>query len=81
MPQSLVKILVHIVFSTKNRANLILPEKEKDLFTRDAEDRLARTLRSKVEIDRKRRGGVIHIRFGSEDELIRLVEELMGRRR
>jgi ParB family transcriptional regulator, chromosome partitioning protein len=57
------------------------PEKEKDVFTRDAEDRLARTLRSKVEIDRKRRGGVIHIRFGSEDELIRLVEELMGRRR
>ncbi len=57
------------------------PEKEKDVFTRDAEDRLARTLRSKVEIDRRRRGGVIHIRFGSEDELIRLVEELMGRRR
>jgi ParB family chromosome partitioning protein len=57
------------------------PEKEKDVFTRDAEERLARALRSKVEIDRKRRGGVIHIRFGSEDELIRLVEELMGRRR
>jgi ParB family chromosome partitioning protein len=57
------------------------PEKEKDVFTRDAEDRLAKTLRSKVEIDRRRRGGVIHIRFGSEDELIRLVEELMGRRR
>jgi ParB family transcriptional regulator, chromosome partitioning protein len=57
------------------------PEKEKDIFTRDAEDKLARTLRTKVEIDRKRRGGVIHLRFGSEDELIRLVEELMGRRR
>ena len=57
------------------------PEKEKDVFTRDAEDRLAKTLRSRVEIDRRRRGGVIHIRFGSEDELIRLVEELMGRRR
>ncbi|HVE71656.1 MAG TPA: ParB/RepB/Spo0J family partition protein [Thermoanaerobaculia bacterium] len=57
------------------------PEKEKDVFTRDAEDRLAKTLRSRVEINRKRRGGVIHIRYGSEDELIRLVEELMGRRR
>ena len=57
------------------------PEKEKDVFTRDAEDKLARTLRTKVEIDRKRRGGVVHIRFGSEDELIRLVDELMGRRR
>ena len=57
------------------------PEKEKDIFTRDAEEKLARTLRSKVEIDRKRRGGVIHIRYGSEEELIRLVDELMGRRR
>jgi ParB family chromosome partitioning protein len=56
------------------------PEKEKDIFTRDAEEKLMRTLRSKVEIDRKRRGGVIHIRFGSEDELIRLVDEIMRRR-
>lgn len=32
MPQSLFKILVHIVFSTKNRANLIAPEIENDLF-------------------------------------------------
>ncbi len=32
MPQSLVKMLVHIVFSTKNRANLIKPEVEPDLF-------------------------------------------------
>ncbi len=56
------------------------PEKEKDVFTRDAEERLQRTLRCKVEIDRKRRGGVIHVRYTSEDELIRLVDELMGRR-
>jgi ParB family chromosome partitioning protein len=56
------------------------PEKEKDIFTRDAEDKLTRALRSKVEIDRKRRGGVIHVRFGSEDELIRLVDEMMRRR-
>ena len=57
------------------------PEKEKDVFTRDAEEKLTRNLRSRVEIDRKRRGGVIHIRFGSEEELIRLVDELMSRRR
>jgi len=56
-------------------------EKEKDVFTRDAEDKLTRTLRAKVEIDRKRRGGVIHIRVGSEDELIRVVDDLMARRR
>jgi ParB family transcriptional regulator, chromosome partitioning protein len=56
-------------------------EKPKDVFTRDAEEKLQRALRTKVEIDRKRRGGVIHIAFGSEDELIRVVEDLMGRRR
>jgi putative transposase len=32
MPQSLVKILVHIVFSTKNRADLIKPESENELY-------------------------------------------------
>ncbi len=32
MPQSLFKMLAHIVFSTKNRADLIVPEIENDLF-------------------------------------------------
>ena len=32
MPQSLVKIYVHIVFSTKDRINLITPEIESELF-------------------------------------------------
>ena len=32
MPQSLFKILAHIVFSTKNRADLITPEIEDGLF-------------------------------------------------
>jgi len=32
MPQSLVRILIHVVFSTKNRADLITPEIEKGLF-------------------------------------------------
>jgi putative transposase len=32
MPQSLVKILAHIVFSTKDRVNLITPEIETQLF-------------------------------------------------
>ncbi|MBK5259991.1 MAG: ParB/RepB/Spo0J family partition protein [Thermoanaerobaculia bacterium] len=56
-------------------------EKEKDVFTRDAEEKLTRTLRTRVEIDRKRRGGVIHIRFTSEEDLIRLYDDLTGRRR
>jgi ParB family chromosome partitioning protein len=69
------------MLAAENSPKAAEPEKEKDVFTRDAEDRLTRALRSKVEIDRKRRGGVIHVRFGSEDELIRLVDEMMGRRR
>lgn len=32
MPQSLVRMLVHVVFSTKNRVDLIVPEIENDLF-------------------------------------------------
>jgi putative transposase len=32
MPQSLVKLLIHAVFSTKNRADLIIPEIEDNLF-------------------------------------------------
>jgi ParB family chromosome partitioning protein len=56
-------------------------EKPKDVFTRDAEEKLTRSLRTKVAIDRRRRGGVIHIRFASEDDLIRIFDELTGRRR
>jgi ParB family chromosome partitioning protein len=56
-------------------------EKPKDVFTRDAEEKLTRSLRTKVEINRRRRGGVIHIRFASEDDLIRIFEELTGRKR
>ena len=54
--------------------------KPKDVFTRDAEEKLTRSLRTKVDIDRRRRGGVIHIRFASEDDLIRIFDELTGRR-
>ena len=56
-------------------------EKPKDVFTRDAEEKLTKVLRTKVKIDRKRRGGVIHIRFSSEDDLIRIFEDMTGRRR
>jgi REP element-mobilizing transposase RayT len=33
MPQSLATLLVHVIFSTKNRANLIAPEIEAELFS------------------------------------------------
>ena len=56
-------------------------DKPKDVFTRDAEEKLTRALRTKVDIARRRRGGVIHIRFASEDDLIRIFDEMTGRRR
>ncbi|HLJ75712.1 MAG TPA: ParB/RepB/Spo0J family partition protein [Thermoanaerobaculia bacterium] len=56
-------------------------ERPKDVFTRDAEEKLTKVLRTKVEINRKKRGGTIHIRFTSEDDLIRIFEDLTGRRR
>ncbi len=56
-------------------------EKPKDVFTLDAEEKLTKLLHTKVDIDRRRRGGVIHIRFASEDDLIRIFDELTGRRR
>ncbi|HKB80560.1 MAG TPA: ParB/RepB/Spo0J family partition protein [Thermoanaerobaculia bacterium] len=55
--------------------------KPKDVFTRDAEEKLTRSLRTKVEIDRRRRGGVIAIRFASEDDLMRIFDVLTGRKR
>jgi ParB family chromosome partitioning protein len=56
------------------------PEK-KDVFTRDAEEKLTTSLRTKVEIARKRRGGTITLFFANEDDLIRLYEELTTRRK
>jgi len=70
-----------VIASEGSRKPLAKKEKEKDVFTRDAEERLTRTLRTRVEISRKRRGGVIHISFASEDDLIRIYDELTGRRR
>ncbi len=54
-------------------------EKRRDPFSRDAEEKLARRLHAKVQLRRKRRGGSISIDFGSEEELIRLFEILMGK--
>jgi ParB family chromosome partitioning protein len=51
-------------------------ERRRDPFSRDAEEKLSRRLHAKVRIVRRRRGGEIQIRFGSEEELIGLYERL-----
>lgn len=54
--------------------------KPRDPFSREAEEKLTRRLRSRVEIKRRRRGGAIAITFASEEELIRLYDLLMGKK-
>jgi len=69
------------VLASATTAKPAKQEKPKDVFTRDAEEKLTKALRTKVDIARRRRGGVIHIRFASEDDLMRIFEDLIGRRR
>ncbi len=57
----------------------VVRERRPDPFTRDAEEKLSRRLKSRVRIVRRRRGGRIEIAFGSEDELIGLFERLSGK--
>lgn len=51
---------------------------ENDADTRDAEQRLQRSLGTKVEIRRRRKGGEIRLAFYSEEQLIGLFERLVG---
>ena len=50
---------------------------EHDVHTRDALEKLTRSLQTRVDIKRRKRGGVVEIHFHSEEELIRLYEILM----
>lgn len=63
-------------FSTEGR---VIRERPADPFTKDAEEKLSRRLKTRVRIARRRRGGKIEIAFGSEEELIRLYDRLSGR--
>ena len=63
-------------FGTEGR---VVRERRPDPFTRDAEEKLSRKLKTRVRIARRRRGGRIEIAFGSEEELIRLYDRLSGK--
>lgn len=69
------------MLATEPAQKSVKTETNKDVFTREAEEKLTRALHSRVEIDRKRRGGTIRITFSNEDELIRLFEILSDQRR
>lgn len=49
---------------------------EPDVHTRAATERLTKAFQTKVEIQRKKKGGLIRIHFHSENELIRLFDRL-----
>lgn len=51
---------------------------EVDVHTREAVDKLTQALQTKVDIQRKKKGGTVRIHFHSEEELIRLYERMMG---
>ena len=57
------------------------PARPADPETEAAAERLALALGVRVEINRRRRGGEIRLRFASEEELIRLFRALAGERR
>ncbi|HRC84765.1 MAG TPA: ParB/RepB/Spo0J family partition protein, partial [Thermoanaerobaculia bacterium] len=56
------------------------PAKKKvDVHTAAAVEQLTSRLQTRVEIHRRRRGGELRIHFGSEEELMRLYDHLIGR--
>lgn len=52
------------------------PKVEPDVHTRAATERLTKVFQTQVEIQRKKKGGLIRIHFHSENELIRLFDRL-----
>lgn len=52
------------------------PKAEADVHTRAATERLTKVFQTQVEIQRKKKGGLIRIHFHSENELIRLFDRL-----
>ncbi|HEX5715265.1 MAG TPA: ParB/RepB/Spo0J family partition protein [Thermoanaerobaculia bacterium] len=50
-----------------------------EVHTAAAEEKLTRRLQTKVEIRRRGKGGILHIHFHSEEELMRLYEVLVER--
>jgi ParB family chromosome partitioning protein len=76
--ESLVKKLVDGARGVAERAEPALP-KPVDIHTRAAEDRLKLALGTRVRIVRQGARGRIEIDFGSEDELIRIFDQLTDR--
>lgn len=64
--------------TTGDKPETAKPPKKADVHTRAAEERLRMLFGTRVQIVRKGTGGRIAISFSSEDELIRIYEQLTG---
>ena len=76
--ESIVKKLVE-AGASPNASSPPKPPKPADVHTRAAEDRLRLVLGTRVRIVRRGTAGRIEIDFASEDELIRLFDQLTER--
>ncbi len=65
--------------ATRPRTETTPPKKkpELDVHTRVAIEKLTQTYQTKVDIVRRRQGGVVHIYFHTEEELIRLYDRMI----
>jgi ParB family chromosome partitioning protein len=70
--------VVKVMAESAKPPSAAAPSKPVDVHTRAAEDRLRLTFGTRVRIVRKGPRGRIEIDFGSEEELIRIYEQLTG---
>ncbi|TYB37315.1 MAG: ParB/RepB/Spo0J family partition protein [Flexistipes sinusarabici] len=62
-----------------NKGSNIQPEKEdKSVFIKDIEEELENYFHTKVEVKHKKNGGTIEIKYSTQDELNRIINELRG---
>jgi len=62
-----------------NKGSNIQPKKEdKSVFIKDIEEELENYFHTKVEVKRKKNGGTIEIKYSTQDELNRIINELRG---
>jgi ParB family chromosome partitioning protein len=72
--------LVKHALTSKTTAGKSRRDPVKDVHTRAAEEQLRMALGTRVEIKRRRKGGVLEVAFGSEAELQRIYEFLTERK-
>ncbi|MEJ2085637.1 MAG: hypothetical protein P8Y44_08150 [Acidobacteriota bacterium] len=68
---------VEAIVRGEKRPRARKPERKQDPDTAAAEERLAQSLQTKVQIKRRGKGGDVRIYFHNEEELMRIYEQLV----